>query len=399
MTTHFTIHQDEAIDRRIRADLETIVSGLRERLPDLIAVVLTGGFSRSEGSILRKGDEVTPLNDYDLIVIMEKSGRAEVAPLEDELAARVGIRHIDLLPRLFDELPKLPCTILHYDLRHGGLVLLGPKDILATIPAWHEREISLAEAEKLLFNRILCLLEGFSLEFLQRTPNPEEMLFLRFQTAKGVLGASDALLVFKRRYHWLYSERAERFALEYKFDPKKVEMVRRATEFKLDPAGISAGRGGTAADNSAGGASFAEATEPRGTPALQGTENLSVTEGVCRAGPPCPAADMIDDWLEASRFVLETLKFLLPFRYPYGVTFQGWPEAAQFYADLRANRWLTWVEIAEMLLLAAISAGPKEIDEDLVRLAGEYLSKHKEVPAGADWETLRRLAVEAWHRR
>jgi hypothetical protein len=344
MAMHYTIHHDSRIDERVQRDLDAITAALRAQVEGLVAVTLTGGFSRGEGSIIRRGEEVVPLNDYDIVVITEEPGREDFAAMGNALAEQVGIRHVDVLPLSRPELSRMPCTMLHYDLRHGGLVLWGPKDILAAIPGWHEREIPLAEAETLLLNRMVCLLESFSLGFRQQPPQGDQRRFLRFQTAKGILAAADALLVVKRRYHFLYRERADRFALEFKFDPRHVEMVRRALAYKLDP----------------------------------GQE---------------PESDPVADWLECRSFLLEALEFLLPLRYPYGLQFGGWLATAEFYAQLRPERFLTAVECAELLLLAALVGD--DIDNTLVRRAGAFVN----APDGADWETVRERVVRAWHER
>jgi len=55
----------------------------------------------------------------------------------------------------------------------------------------------LKEGKILLFNRLICLLECYSEDFLLREPKVEEKFFLVNQCSKAILACCDALLLLK----------------------------------------------------------------------------------------------------------------------------------------------------------------------------------------------------------
>ena len=66
---------EEKVDEKIKSDLSKIVNLIFDFIPksNILSISLIGSFARGEGSVVVKGNEIYPLNDYDIFVITKKS--------------------------------------------------------------------------------------------------------------------------------------------------------------------------------------------------------------------------------------------------------------------------------------------------------------------------------------
>lgn len=231
----FTSRDTPELRSRVRRDLERVWRDVRARDPAAETLVLTGGFSRGEGSALG----ARPLNDYDLVVVRRKPfplARNLYPLLRARLSEALGL-HVDLHAVSRARLPFLGPKVFWFDAKHGGREIAGARGVLARVPG---ARIARAEAARLLANRAVGLLEAL--------PGPDgvaDATLARQQAAKGALAAADAELVLAGRYHHLYVERlarVERLAKERGLAPDLVAEARWATAFKLDPAGPAGSR-------------------------------------------------------------------------------------------------------------------------------------------------------------
>lgn len=209
-------------EARIRRDLEAITEIARED-PHLDALLLTGGFSRGEGTV-RAG---RPVNDYDLVAVRRRPGASAVAPRVEALGEGMGL-HVDYLevwrPRLAFVGPKL----FWFDLRHGGRVLHGDPRVLESVPAFRAHDLPAEEGLRLLANRAAGLLLAAG--------GPSTLVDV--QAAKALLAAADARLVAVGLYAPTTTGRLERFRDLAGRDAEAAEAlawVERAAAFKLDP--------------------------------------------------------------------------------------------------------------------------------------------------------------------
>jgi len=115
----YTVYNNSAVDAAVEQDLQTIIARIIEEMP-VISIVLIGGFGRGEGGVLLSDDDVQPVNDYDLLLVVEDGFNTDLRPLSRELASIVKIRLIDLIPRHNSLLETLPATQFNYDLKYGG---------------------------------------------------------------------------------------------------------------------------------------------------------------------------------------------------------------------------------------------------------------------------------------
>lgn len=176
---------------RIEADLATIVRLASRADPHLRALVLTGGFSRGEGTV-RDG---RPVNDYDLVGVRTRPGGASLyRRLGHEAGAQVGLE-VDLMPVWDRRLPHVGRKLFWLDVRLGGRVVGGDEGALTLLPDFGAAEVSRAEIARLLGNRAAGLLLAL--------PGPGGSIDARLrdlQAAKAALAAMDARLLARGEY-------------------------------------------------------------------------------------------------------------------------------------------------------------------------------------------------------
>lgn len=237
--THFTAHHDPAIDARVRRDLATIRDTLRARFPTIRALLLVGGFGRGEGSVRVAADgTVTPLNDYDVMVLYEGAlDRRALAAARAPLAATLGIWLLDLLPYDLATLPALPLTQLHWDCAQGHFQFYGDPAAVR-FPAWHAGDIPLASGKTILFNRLVTLLEAYHSEWERALPSPEQQAWLATQAGKAALACCDALLIAEGAYEMRYGARPQRFAATLPTLQAEAALVERACQWKRFPSDV-----------------------------------------------------------------------------------------------------------------------------------------------------------------
>ncbi|MEA3201288.1 MAG: hypothetical protein QOE90_2716 [Thermoplasmata archaeon] len=187
----YTEEDDAASRARIRSDLEKIAAGCATADPALCALVLTGGFSRGEGTV-REG---APVNDYDLVAIRRRpGGGARYHRIAASLSEQVGLE-VDVLPVWRRRLPRIGRKLFWLDLRLGGRVIHGEADALRALPAFGPRDLAPNESARLLGNRAAGLILA-----LPAPGEPADARQLALQCAKAAIAAMDATLLHEGLY-------------------------------------------------------------------------------------------------------------------------------------------------------------------------------------------------------
>ncbi len=225
--TSYTIHDTPEVVARVENDLARIRDAVQQADPRLRSLVLTGGFARGEGAMVGG----VPQNDYDLVAIRQV-GRPRVPypRVRAALEAELGI-HVDLAPVPVWRLRFASPSIFWYEaaLRHR---LLWGEDLMGQVPVRRPQDLDPREGLRLLVNRAAGLL---------LVTDSTESHEYRIQAAKGLLAASDAVLLAQgrfspsqreRRIQWsaLQQDGAVQGALEG-MDP----WIDWAFAFKVDP--------------------------------------------------------------------------------------------------------------------------------------------------------------------
>ena len=194
-TTRFDFPYTEADTPQARAriseDLDLVARVVAATDPAMQALVLTGGFSRGEGTV-RDG---RPINDYDLIAIRGRPGGDDLyRRLSHELTEAVGLE-VDLMPIWRKRLSRVGRKLFWLDVALGGQVIAGNVGILRELPAMTARDLPRQEAARLLGNRAAGLLLA-----LPGPTAPVDAQQVELQSAKAVLAALDASLIHRGVY-------------------------------------------------------------------------------------------------------------------------------------------------------------------------------------------------------
>lgn len=229
----FTVYDDNKIDEAINNDLKIIIECITSKIK-VKAIILGGGFGRGEGGVLIDGKKISPVNDYDLFLIVSDDFEDDLRHLSAKLARKIGIRLIDLITIKESLLSELPNSQIFYDLKYGGQVLWG-NNVLKEINEFKHGNIEISSAKTLLLNRLICAIEAYSEKYKNRILTNEEKFFIVNQTSKVILACVEALLIINKKYHHMYAERKKIFSNEFSNLFALNELNEIATQFKLKP--------------------------------------------------------------------------------------------------------------------------------------------------------------------
>jgi len=196
-----------------------IVQSLRERWPEhtIEAIVLSGGYGRGEGGVLRKNGQEYPFDDYDLLVVFRQIRSADLQAYNTSLhnaaqalSQRTAFK-VDIAPACdIESLRKAPFNLFWYELRHGHKVIWGRPEVMENLPDFPDAELPASEAFKLLLNRGVELWRVIEAGI----PLRETWLDIRWEPLlmalhNAVISIGDSLLILNQQYHWSYQERVQ----------------------------------------------------------------------------------------------------------------------------------------------------------------------------------------------
>lgn len=199
-------------------------------VPNVLSIVLVGSFGRSEGGVVSVRGQLKPVNDYDLVIIVDSmSSPICLENLRKYLADELGIRQVDISVYGKKTLRKLKKTMYAYDLKYGSEILYGD-DIRDLLPVWDNPKLPAKEGMRPLLLYTSALLITWSLD----ASDPNDRFWMRQQLSKSLLGIATGYLVLHGSYHASYRVRLQRFR-ELQTDGELVRQVAMATTVKLNP--------------------------------------------------------------------------------------------------------------------------------------------------------------------
>jgi len=251
----FTVYDNQWIDEQIQAQLDVIVKNITAALPDLdISIVLSGGFGRGEGSIIKsEGGVVTPLKDYDIWILADQKVPASKCRLiQNRVYEELGFLNpegekfqfskfvIDIESTTINNLNLYP-DIFSYELKKASTLLYG-KDVRVQI-AWTSQDVSLASGLRLLFQKFVGLIGHFREEYLSGSIDSAARLQLSYECYKTYVEIATSLCILMGCYEPSFALRARLFREHFKerlIDlylevPQLSELVTKGTNFKLKP--------------------------------------------------------------------------------------------------------------------------------------------------------------------
>src|SRR3989344_4902752 len=240
-------------DDQVQTQMDLANKIVLERIRGVRSIILYGGFGRGEGSGRFIDGKFFPANDYDVYVITDKridNGYIEeVARLVAAKWNKKGITleifdkkqtlgdnfYYDFKCLTVDQLKTLFPMLRYYELKNSSVVVWG-EDLRYLIPDYKVKDIPIAEAARVLLNRMTHLVEYMSLDGKH---DPE---MLKYFVAKAYIDACTALLILSEKYAPTYFKRMQIFKETYKKDfselysliPHLVDRVVEATTWKLD---------------------------------------------------------------------------------------------------------------------------------------------------------------------
>jgi hypothetical protein len=210
--------RDPRHDSALRRVVDGCAGFLADRLPGkLVALVLTGSFSRGEGTVLPLDRRLRVLGDIEFLVVVPGAAdyralRRQAPGWAREAGERLGGVDVAVdiefgpVERSYFRRKARP-SIFVYDLATHGKVVWG-SDVLRAIPPFGPDRIPREDALHLLFNRTIEQLEAYDrLDGLAG----EALLDVAYQRVKLVLDLAGSALAFAGSHAASYAERPAAF--------------------------------------------------------------------------------------------------------------------------------------------------------------------------------------------
>ena len=224
---------------------------------DIISIILFGGFGKGEGSVQFVKGKPVPFNDFDLyIVTKRKLSDKELDKISINASKKIGVGgleiayypeegyhakkffHVDVRCIPYNDLSKLMSIQRYYELKYGGQVIYGDKNVLNRIKEIKAKNIPLSEGLRNLSNKIHTMLLG-----LRKSYNEDQRKALIFWSYKCYISICEALLILDRKFAPSVLKRSKLFKKIYKkyFPdlykkiPNLADKVEKASNFKVRP--------------------------------------------------------------------------------------------------------------------------------------------------------------------
>lgn len=215
--TWFTREGSKAFNERLGTLLDEFAAEIaREVGSGFQALILGGGYGRSEGACVLRDGEESLYNDLDFFLIAGPGYRLSdrISRITHAYAQRLGIE-VDIgRPLSIADLQTLPNQLMWHDLVNGHIVILGDRDILTVnTPSWFAGPVPQVEALRLMLNRgaglLQAIIEAYALVHDEGhvIPDPD---FIRRNQAKCELAFGDSFLITAGSYTVNLPDRLER---------------------------------------------------------------------------------------------------------------------------------------------------------------------------------------------
>lgn len=177
-------------DPIVQAALDKATTIIRAELPEISALHLSGSFGRGEGTV----ENGRLVNDLDLVYEAEiPPTRSKLDAAAERIRTLLGLSFVDLSP-----LPPTDRSQYDHDFRYGSITLFGDSSAVETRPAVAAGEISMANFDRLLLNRIAGLLSA------DCPQHKGDIDYRHTQVIKLGIGLAQRLLAEANAYHHCY---------------------------------------------------------------------------------------------------------------------------------------------------------------------------------------------------
>lgn len=164
----YTVYNQPWIDQQIQKHIDFTVEKIKQRIKGVKSIILVGGFGRKEGSVKLINNQMVPLNDYDIYVILKdrlKVKESESCQLVNEIEKAVGTAgfslyedssksfYFDIRFLNINQLNNLAPFIKYYEMKHASYILFG-EDIRNLIPDYQPKDLPISEGLRFVLNRL-----------------------------------------------------------------------------------------------------------------------------------------------------------------------------------------------------------------------------------------------------
>jgi hypothetical protein len=204
MTIHFTAHKDPRIDDAIQHHMDIIVEEITNVVKNVDSIVLSGGFGRGEGSIIRlPNDKLVPVNDYDIYVFSNCRAFRDLYYTINNIHERIQVESRnanETTPSMFQvdiqfvrtsKLDRLNPDMSTYDLRTASKVIYG-KDLRDRIPV-RKGDIPPGAGINPLFLASLGLIQNLEPQYLKSGVPDCKIARFNYECYKVYIAISTAL--------------------------------------------------------------------------------------------------------------------------------------------------------------------------------------------------------------
>ena len=238
----FTLYGGEAVERKISALVAEAGKVIADTLPSerIRALVLIGGYGRGEGGVEGRGDQESPHNNLDFLLILNEDASSTPDRIKERLnnkLHRLGRFHgigMDLGIVTTGYLKHASCLVMWHDMRFGHKTILGDPDFVPSLTQFTPERIDASDIRNLLVNRgTLLLINQMLLEAGQLSDEGARTIVRH--AMKAIIGYGDALLFSKGAYHWSYAEKQTRMASHVEIPAAFRALYNEAIEFRFRP--------------------------------------------------------------------------------------------------------------------------------------------------------------------
>jgi hypothetical protein len=245
----YTIHNDPRVDQQIESRVNEVVGILTRNLPEVESIILTGGFGKGEGSVKISDATITPLRDFDFVVVFKRVIPSDkVRKVKELLSCPSNATNsykynqefcLDLSVTTLERINLFP-DVMTYDFKQSKVVY--GKDVRSKIK-WDTRDIPLRSGARLLFQKSIALIGALSPDYLTGRVSQSNLDVFMRETSKVYVEISGALCVLAGKYNSYCLRRVcilreiyeEHFPDLYKIAPDLVGKMEASAKYKVDP--------------------------------------------------------------------------------------------------------------------------------------------------------------------
>lgn len=211
----YTVYDEPEVDKQIESILKYITGRIKSLIGEenIQAVILTGGFGRGEGGIIINDNSTLHLvNDFDINIVAKPTKyrniklkyNSRLEQLAQELAAKVGIKQIDLGISHPARFYFMPYNVGSYEYQNGCKLIYGYAKIKKHIKA---NKLPVTDGTQYFLNRGSGMLIP-TLYFLNKKAiNEKNRENFLIEINKFILAMGDSYLLLKKEYHYSYTQR------------------------------------------------------------------------------------------------------------------------------------------------------------------------------------------------